>query len=56
MQTGHAMTGEERMFRATENGGERSAGGGPVEKTGALRQAWALQCINTSLRLREQAG
>lgn len=24
MQTGHAMTGEERMFRATENGGERS--------------------------------
>lgn len=24
MQTGHAMTGEERMFRETENGGEGS--------------------------------
>lgn len=26
MQTGHAMTGEERMFSETENDGERSSG------------------------------
>lgn len=56
MQTGHAMTKEERMFRATENSSVEEQEGEPEEKAEVLRQARALQCINTSLRSREQAG
>lgn len=34
MQTGHHMTEEERMFRATENGGGRTRGASGSSETG----------------------
>lgn len=52
MQTGHAMTKEERMFRATENSRERSRRENQRRKQELWDWPRALQCINTRLRLK----